>query len=933
MLKKSLSWLLTMFMLLSCITVVSAERTGVSGITWALADGVYTVTWTNPADEDFEKNELYKYNGSTFELSLDLGTATTTTVTAVSGENRYMIKSYFTTGETVDVYTGKYKSYTDTTTFPGLKLDLWNNYTTTGDLNGAVGVTYDEAYSGDKSAFLQMDHGYQSMVYYDLYQTFGGIEHGQKYCFSFWVKVPEGTATYTFDYKNSILSSSFKNVSLGANHDLKDGEWHNIKSYFVTDGKTYNPAGATASTTVAIRITRLGTLYVDDFEIYMVDENNKRYGADDALKKAGTFEDKKGVTNFTVDADQNYADANPTLKWTNPTDGEIEHNDIFVSFNGGDRIPVATLGSGVTTYTDTGRATKHGVYTYTIKTKYANEDTTVETSASRAIFVGSKEIYGGWYMQTNEPALNVIMPRTNRIAPTTEKYSSGEGSLKVYRPHRRSPDMSYGDTYMYRTISNLDANSQYTYSFDYYTNMYEAGVYPRSSNKKIGKASDQKEKWVTYSETFSGVTSKAVGLYFDWSGTLYLDNVKLVKVGEEDVNLLETVLGMDCNYDLTGVSSFAYTSHDKNTINLTWPNPVIAEVDKNELYVVENGTRRLVTTFENGETAYTYEGAEAGAKYDFVMISYFGEVQKESALTAYAKRNTENTTYLPGWTINYRDPNTERFRGQIGVDCNTKIEGNSSLFVELENTATSNYYVQLYRYLSNIDKDKSYRVSGYIKGEGFGADNSRVQILLGLGLADQDQSYKIDMTQCSEWTPFEFVQTVNTSNETLSILMDSQGKVWLDDLEIYEVEEIDGQWYEVVDATDLLAGYEKDDELVIGGDFEYKVDVVPLFVGGDAEEKTAFAELFVDNSVALNPETKLIIAVYNPSGKLVKVETTAWKDAQKDAGEAPVEFVSKQHYVTLGTDSYEDGYEVKVFVWNEMLPLCATMSNEDISEE
>jgi len=83
----------------------------------------------------------------------------------------------------------------------------------------------------------------------------------------------------------------------------------------------------------------------------------------------------------------------------------------------------------------------------------------------------------------------------------------------------------------------------------------------------------------------------------------------------------------------------------------------------------------------------------------------------------------------------------------------------------------------------------------------------------------------------------------------------------------------------------------------------------------------------------LNPETKLIIAVYNPSGKLVKVETTAWKDAQKDAGEAPVEFVSKQHYVTLGTDSYEDGYEVKVFVWNEMLPLCATMSNEDISEE
>ena len=215
-------------------------------------------------------------------------------------------------------------------------------------------------------------------------------------------------------------------------------------------------------------------------------------------------------------------------------------------------------------------------------------------------------------------------------------------------------------------------------------------------------------------------------------------------------------------------------------------------------------------------------------------------------------------------------------------------------------------------------------MSGWFRSEGFDSSPSRIQILLGH--SSQDNSVKYDMTECDgEWTYFEFVQTVTTGNEALTIIMDSKGKVWFDDLEIYEVEDIAGEWCEVEGATNLLAGSEKDE--VIGGDFEYNLEVIPMYVDGDAETGMAFGEIVVDNSVMMNPEAELIIAVYDDYGRLVKLEMTKWENADKEAGEAPAEFVPNQHYVALESEGYADGCEVKIFAWDGIIPLGESLSN------
>lgn len=911
---KSFSLMVVISILFSLITVnVHAEAAGVSNLTAKRSGNSATITWVNPTDAGFIENELYvTKKGNTTLITTTAGqTSATYDVTEVVPYT-FTVKSYYTNDVVVEKSASIFRSPTLTNVFNGWSLDVVD-FGNTDAFRGTYNVAEDEVYSGSQSAHFKVNQNREDNVYMRLFKSLS-VPAGRKYCYSFWFKTNDyGTNGYRSRvvYRDPVTD---KDTSLEiTNAVYPNGEWHNFKTYFTL--KT------AATRTFFLQAECYGDIWFDNIEIFEVDENNERIGNTDILQNIGTFEQALGVTGLTASRTNNTA----TVSWTNPTNSDFLYNELYVKYNGEEKLVNTFVNNEKTTTYD---VTASGGYRFTLKSYYEGGATAVKDVA---LFrpVNDTKTFNGWGLD--------VVDNTNTDYFRGSYGLASEGADGDYSAYFNVHHTVEGNVYfkLFRTI-NLTAGRTYCYTYKFKTTDYVANssrivFYNPSTNaeeKMIIKDNGYSDGvWNEKKVYFTATGNKAFYFTVDAFGELWLDDIQVYEVeefdGEYEIKSGNLLIVNGVNYgsfEQSGVTNFSYTSANSSEITLTWNNPTSSIFKENKLYLEENGQRTLIETFVNGETSYTYTGAVANKLYQFVMVSTLGDKTKEVSIDAYSKRVNQTDDMAPGWRVEYRDTNPARYRGKVGVDTNVAHSGNSSLFFSLEEPMQGLVYNKLYKPIA-LEGGKTYSYSAWIRTDGYGEGATRFSAMINgisytytIDLPNQKITNPItgvnDDFDNGVWYKIQAYFTANQAgNKEFSFIMDSKGTMWIDDIEIYEVEDFDGE-YEIIGQNLLAPSNGK-----IGGDFEF--DLVCVTPNINIENGIATADAYIGNCFMMKPESKIFLAEYTPGNKLVRVSEKTWAECMPE----DKEYTAYEGNMIISAPC-ADGNYVKAFVWNGMTPLC-----------
>ena len=221
------------------------------------------ITWKNPSDSDFLYNEVYQIlNGKTILLAtLENGEEKYITDVTSGGRYVFVVKSCYDNGITGETRVNFFKKYYDSTSFPGWGIDVC-------DESAEFEITSEEKHSGEYSAVFKLNHDVQSNVYVLLSRAVS-LEGGKRYCFSYWFKTEE----YSKGRGRFIVYDHTKGAQNAVScigDQYTEGEWNNVKFYY--------DSNVAASKNIQIWVDSFGTIWLDDIEVYEVDENGEKIG-------------------------------------------------------------------------------------------------------------------------------------------------------------------------------------------------------------------------------------------------------------------------------------------------------------------------------------------------------------------------------------------------------------------------------------------------------------------------------------------------------------------------------------------------------------------------------------------------------------------------------------------------------------------------------
>ena len=244
---------------------------------------IATVTWENPQDEDFLYNEIYRTYQDEKILVAELKKGETTYNVDVTGGGGYIftLRSYYKCGMYGEKEIELWRNMTTTTVFPGWNLQIDDKAY---KFRGEYRIDSQDAYDGNYSAYFRVDHALESYVYMCLTRDVQ-LEGEKRYCFSYWFKSEDyGKDSSRFSFFDFAINDRQKVVI--SDTENPNGEWHNVKAY-------YNSAAA-ATKRIQIWIECYGSLWLDNIEVYEVDEENNKIGENlltgGSNKTDGSFE-------------------------------------------------------------------------------------------------------------------------------------------------------------------------------------------------------------------------------------------------------------------------------------------------------------------------------------------------------------------------------------------------------------------------------------------------------------------------------------------------------------------------------------------------------------------------------------------------------------------------------------------------------------------
>lgn len=293
----------------------------------------------------------------------------------------------------------------------------------------------------------------------------------------------------------------------------------------------------------------------------------------------------------------------------------------------------------------------------------------------------------------------------------------------------------------------------------------------------------------------------------------------------------------------------------------------------------------------------TVPGLTPGSRYTAVIT----EGNQSKSLSFTTKRLKKTDTYIKGWGLDYRSGDAYTFDdGEFSIVSNEKHSGNSSLKLTLHNPRQAYVYYQLCRDIT-LQKGTTYRYTIWYKTEGYGIEN-KAKSRFTFYANDREYPFEeVIKTADGVWEKeegswhsaiFEFTPT-STKNYRWSLIVDSGGTIWLDDLSVYATSG------GAITGNNLLGKT----SAKVGGDFEDdSYSVVPLPLSEVDSEFMGQKELLLS---WIMPDGAKRVNIYREeAGEMVLVSTT-----EKNTKSVLSFPYSSWHYFLTTVDAYENESE------------------------
>lgn len=484
------------------------------------------------------------------------------------------------------------------------------------------------------------------------------------------------------------------------------------------------------------------------------------------------FAQNSGVTNLTCTKNVNAV----RITWNNPS--ELERNVLYYTKNGVEGTPIELGKAQSYEYQPIASGES---YFFTVRTYFA-DSTYVDESVKYYVRYNDTTTISDWTVSVlDTPDFGVTMQ---------EAY---KGYYSVYFNWNEQPDTGvYYRLYKPVTLKNA---SRYRLGFWFKTQGYEDGAtftyddIVTGAKKNVIIGDDyQNGVWQYVEQDFTATAtgSKNVGFNVISKGKIWFDSISLTEI-DSSGNPLSTLLDTSFEREV-GVSALNVT-RDTNTATITWTNPTDADFSYNELYRTYKDNKILIATFRNGETTYKTDVSATGG-YRFTVKSYYeGGLSGEKSVELW--RNMLDTQMMPGWSLDVCDKNTYQFRGSYGITTEDVFEGKYAAYFKMNQAMESNVYLHLFRAVS-LEAGKKYCFSYSFKTENYGEkDAGRFSFFdFSLGVAGDRQKVTAgaEYPNGSWHTVKAYYTATETKNKNIEIWIECYGTLWLDNIQVYEVD-------------------------------------------------------------------------------------------------------------------------------------------------
>lgn len=481
------------------------------------------------------------------------------------------------------------------------------------------------------------------------------------------------------------------------------------------------------------------------------------------------FAEAGGVENFK----SRRANANLILTWTNPA--QFKENILYVEKNGSVEKNVNLGNAKQYVYTPVSNGDS---FVFTIKTIFDDESVAEESLKYFARYNDTESIKG-WTVQVSD---------TPDFGTTSE--DSADGLFSAYFNCREQSEDTIYKMYRYGIV---EKDKKYKIGFWFKTVGYESGASfgyddaETGTQKKILIGDEYSNgKWYYFEQEFTAASAgtKPASVYINSKGKIYIDKFTFEEIDGKG-NTVKVLFDDTFEEDLS-VGNLAAKKSGSN-VELTWTNPAAAGFSHNEIYKIYNDKETLETELKNGETSYT-ASINAGGGYKFKVKSCY-ENGAYGEKTVEVFKHVTDTTTIPGWTLDIYDENTYKFRGDYGVTNKEAYDGIYSAYFNFTHNIESYVYILLTRDVS-LKAEKKYCFSYWFKTEDYNEENSRIMIYDFAINNRQKILVGNDEYPDGEWHNVKYYyDSKSDAVKRIQIWFDSFGTLYLDNLEVYEVDE------------------------------------------------------------------------------------------------------------------------------------------------
>lgn len=396
-----------------------------------------------------------------------------------------------------------------------------------------------------------------------------------------------------------------------------------------------------------------------------------------------------------------------------------------------------------------------------------------------------------------------------------ENVYSGEYSMKAFNTREKKQNFTYLEIKA-KDTSMLTSGKKYQVEFyakgDFETKGIEAG-FGTNSHPKLGmmislnnsryvKSEADENGWVKYSAELTYEDGDALHFYIHYGcSSIYIDDVAVITDGEnvlsdggfEQINSKEVPIPKGDDYCVSDSFSpdyprMVFTSVAKTKIGVSWQN-ASGSIAKVGIYKLSGGENILINdSFSNGSGAwcnYIIENVDSIDPGIYKIITTFADGRQTEYLISAASYSKAPTS----WNVSGEPGAAGKFLaipGMCLVDENVAHSGEASIRLSFSANLAANLYRRILQNV-NFEIGHKYKISFWSRGENASGFSSKY----GWAWFDNDTGFH-SVNGTYGWRYNEFFYTYKEdlgNNELMLIIEYPAHALWIDDYEVYEIDE------------------------------------------------------------------------------------------------------------------------------------------------